>query len=193
MEQNEFNQSKDTTNGQDNASQPEVSLGSNDPQKSGTSSKGVITLSVIIALVIGFGAGMLATEATGLTVPGVGETETSEQPEKEEETVLEVPENAQVINECAEKRGKQFVEPDNIPFGPVYGVWEGEITSVEYMLGKEDFLGGEDYLDVDLMGAKYDHMNVGLLSEGHAGYPEPHYHVDLFTISSQESEQITCE
>lgn len=142
-------------------------------------------------MLVGFGAGILTAESADIT--STGDDSQQEAHQEEEATALEVPDNAQVINECAPNRGKQFVSSEDIPFGPVYGVWEGEITSVEYMLGKEDFLGGEDYINVDLMGAEYDHMNVGLLSEGHSGYQEPHYHVDLFTISHEKSEQITCE
>lgn len=199
MDNKQINQSNNSSSDQNNTNQaPQQPAGGQHNNNEG-SKKNVVTLAVIVALLAGFGGGVLAADTTGFSLLG---QETSEQHEEATETdgqdghsgsTLEVPDDAQVINECAARRGKQFVKPEDIPFGPVYGVWEDEITSVEYMLGKEDFLGGTDYNDVDLMGAEYDHMDVGLLSEGHAGYPEPHYHVDLFTISQEESEQITCE
>lgn len=148
----------------------------------------------LIALIIGFGGGWISSEMTGFTVVSEqSPAQQTDEPQTPETSRLQVPEQAEVIIECAEGRGKQYVLPENIPFGPVYNVWEGEVTSVEYMLGKEEFLGNRDYINVDLMNANYDHMNIGLLSQGHAGYPEPHYHVDLFTISHEESQQITCE
>lgn len=195
MDNNQINQSNDNAENQNNTNQASQKPTDDQQDNNKKTKKGILTLGVVIALLAGFGGGVLAAETTGLILFENEQSEPTETTNQEEQsgTVLEVPENAQVINECAEGRGKQFVKPENIPFGPVYGVWEDEITSVEYMLGKEDFLGGTDYIDVDLMGAEYDHMNIGLLSEGHAGYPEPHYHVDVFTISHEESEQITCE
>jgi hypothetical protein len=153
---------------------------------------GVIGVLVgILMLIVGFGGGWVAAEMTDFSVVRQQERET--QTQVTDGNQLEVPPEAEVINECAEGRGKQYVLSENLPKGPVYGVWNGEITSVEYMLGKEEFLGGQDFTNLDLMNARYDHVDVGLLSEGHSGYPEPHYHVDLYTISDEKSQQITCE
>lgn len=113
----------------------------------------------------------------------------------QEKKELKVPEGATVISECAKGRGKQFVLPENIPFGPVYNVHNGKVTSIEFMPAQEDFSAAakKDFLDLKLGNVEYDHMNVGLLSKGHAGYPAPHYHIDVFTISRAESLKITCE
>lgn len=191
------NSHTDTNQGGQSAPTPGSTVST--PADSGTSKHGrgwiipAVTVG-LITLLLGFGGGWVSSEMTSFTVVSerpqnqqTDESSTSETPQ------LEVPEQAEVIIECSEGRGKQYVLPENIPFGPVYNVWEGEITSVEYMLGKEEFLGNKDYINVDLMNANYDHMNIGLLSQGHAGYPEPHYHIDLFTISHEESQQITCE
>lgn len=106
---------------------------------------------------------------------------------------LSVPPEATVISECSRFRGKQFVLPEDIPTGPVYNVYEGEVIGLEFMLGKEELDSGEDFVDLAMGGVEYDHMDVGLLSEGHAGYPEPHYHIDIYTISKSEAEKITCQ
>lgn len=106
---------------------------------------------------------------------------------------LVVPEGATVISECAKGRGKQYVLPKDIPQGPVYNVYNGKVTSIEYMLGQEDVLRNKDYLNLPLENVRYDHINIGLLSKGHSGFPEPHYHVDVFTITHEEALKITCE
>lgn len=110
-----------------------------------------------------------------------------------EDKELAVPEGATVISECAKGRGKQYVLPKDIPQGPVYNVHNGKVTSVEYMLGQEDVLNNKDYLNLPLENVKYEHINIGLLSKGHSGFPEPHYHVDVFTIPHEEALKITCE
>lgn len=110
-----------------------------------------------------------------------------------EDKELAVPEGATVISECAKGRGKQYVLPKDIPQGPVYNVHNGKVTSVEYMLGQEDVLNNKDYLNLPLENVKYDHINIGLLSKGHSGFPEPHYHVDVFTIPHEEALKITCQ
>lgn len=199
MEQNKSNQSNNnanTENQQQVSGQPSRVENPDDGQQGAVVK---VVIAAAVALIVGFGGGMLASEATELTLLNDDESQQQEDTagqdgsQDEAGNQLEVPEGAEVISECAEGRGKQFVLPEDIPFGPVYGVWEDEVTSVEYMLGKDDFLDGTDYIDVDLMNEEYDHMNVGLLSDGHSGYPEPHYHVDIFTITHEESEQITCD
>lgn len=116
-----------------------------------------------------------------------------EQANKKKE--LKLPEGAVEINACAKGRGKQFALPNDIPFGPVYNIHEGKITSIEFMPAQADFSADspKDFIDLKLYGVEYDHINMGLLSNGHAGYPASHYHIDVFTITHAESTKITCE
>lgn len=106
---------------------------------------------------------------------------------------LEVPQGATIISQCAIGRGTQYVLPSDIPHGPVYNVYKGKVIGLEYMIGKDDLANNKSYLGLPLYGRAYDHIDVGLLSEGHAGYPEPHYHVDVYTISRAASAAITCK
>ena len=109
------------------------------------------------------------------------------------QTPIEVPQGATVISQCAVGRGTQYVLPSNIPHGPVFNVYQGKVVGLEYMIGVSDLAGNTSFYDLPLYGKKYDHIDVGLLSQGHAGYPEPHYHVDVFNISRAASAAITCK
>lgn len=148
---------------------------------------GVALLMLLVGLGVGFGvAQMTAPKPTqnAVDLPAPQQTADKE---------LTVPEGATVIAECAKGRGKQYVLPKDIPQGPVYNVYNGKVIGIEYMLGQQDVLSSKDYLDLPLQGVKYDHINIGLLSKGHSGYPDPHYHVDIFTISHEEALKITCQ
>jgi hypothetical protein len=105
---------------------------------------------------------------------------------------ISLPTNAIQIQKCADYKGTLFVEPENIPVGPVYMVKNGEVIGIEYMLSKEEFLNGKSYKFLKGLGLKVDHVNIGLLSKGHEGYTAPHYHVDIYTVPQDFEQQILC-
>lgn len=146
---------------------------------------------LILGLVIGFGAA--AATGTSLLEEKTSNNSNSAPAVSDTAKELQIPEGATVISECAAGRGKQYILPKDIPMGPVYNVYDGKVTSVEYMLSQEEVLASKDFLDLPLENVKYDHINIGLLSKGHSGYPDPHYHVDVFTITNEEASKITCE
>lgn len=109
------------------------------------------------------------------------------------EKELTVPQGATVIAQCAKGRGTQYALPKDIPLGPVYNVYEGKVIGIEFMVGKDDLVGAaKNYLNLPLSGAKYDHVNIGLLSQGHAGFTSPHYHVDIMMVPKTTTDKITC-
>lgn len=137
-------------------------------------------LLIIFAAGGGFGAGrMTAPKPKPTPVASLADTFT-------------LPQNATIISQCAKNRGTQYVLPKDIPLGPVYNVYNNKVIGIEYMIGKSDLIGGESYLNLPLNGQKYDHVNIGLLSNGHAGYPAPHYHVDIMTVPTSVTDKITC-
>ncbi len=153
--------------------------------------KGMLVLGaclLIVGLLGGYGIGhylMVPTAKTAET-PAI-----SSQPQAKK---LEIPREATVIAECAVGRGKQYVLPNDIPTGPVYNVWNNEVIGVEFMVGRDELLSqNKNFINLPLGGASYDHINIGLLSQGHAGFTQPHYHVDLFTVSNDEAQKITCK
>jgi len=142
---------------------------------------------LLVGLAAGFGIGHYALR------PAANQPDASKTPVAQIKE-LEIPKNATVIAECAVGRGKQYVLPEDIPTGPVYNVWNNKVIGVEFMVGRDELLSeNKTLVDLPLGGAVYDHINIGLLSQGHSGFPQPHYHVDLFTVPNAEAQQITCK
>lgn len=104
---------------------------------------------------------------------------------------LKVPTDATMTAQCAEGEGTQYVKPSNIPMGPIYNVWKGKVTGIEYMLGQSEIANSKT-LDLALQNQKYDHIDVMYEPSGHAGFTEPHYHVVLSMIPYSEEQKITC-
>ncbi|GAC1392307.1 MAG: hypothetical protein NVSMB46_07830 [Candidatus Saccharimonadales bacterium] len=143
----------------------------------------------ILLLLIGLGAGygighyvLKQKDEHALSAPAVNA-----------DKQLILPTDAVLVSECAKGRGKQYALPSDIPHGPVYNVLNDKVIGIEYMIGKDELIGGKSFLNLPLQNIKYDHVNIGLLSTGHAGYPQPHYHVDIFNISNDIASKITCE
>lgn len=106
---------------------------------------------------------------------------------------LQVPKGATIISQCSKGRGEQYVLPANIPHGPVFNVFNGKVIGIEYMISPTDLASDMTFFNLPTYGQKFDHLDVGLLSQGHTGYPVPHYHVDMYTVSRAFSQSITCK
>lgn len=144
-----------------------------------------VAVSVLIAALIFFGIGFWTGRNQGIA--SVKPTPTPVEPK------IQVPANATIVSQCEPGEGVQFVEPKNIPGGPVYNVWQNKVVGLEYMVSKDDLINlNKDISNLTTMGAKFDHMNIGFVSHGHAGFPTPHYHIELFTIPESEANKIVC-
>ncbi len=114
------------------------------------------------------------------------------QTEKATQGEIGLPVDTIQIQACADRKGSLYVRSGDIPVGPVYMVHEGKVIGIEFMLAKEDFLSGKSYKDLAGLNMEVDHVNVGLLSQGHEGYTRPHYHVDVYRVSKEVEEGIKC-
>ncbi len=111
---------------------------------------------------------------------------------KVENSLTALPNDAVLIQHCADHKGALYIKPNDIPVGPVYMIFNNALIGIEYMLGKDDFLNGKSYQNLAGLGVKVDHVNIGLLSQGHEGYTAPHYHVDLYNVSRTTEQGILC-
>ena len=103
-----------------------------------------------------------------------------------------IPQNAVRIQSCADRRGALYIRPEDVPIGPIYMVYDGEVIGLEYMLAQDDFLKGKPYINLPAHGMQIDHVNTGLIKHGHAGYSQAHYHVDLYRVKPEVEEAIIC-
>ncbi|GAC1387536.1 MAG: hypothetical protein NVS1B7_0660 [Candidatus Saccharimonadales bacterium] len=147
------------------------------------------TIALLLILIAGAGSYVYATGIANKKIDDVKRSSAAANVSQE----LSIPAGATVIAECAKGRGKQYVLPKDIPLGPVYNVSEGKVIGIEYMVGKDDLIGStKNFLNLPLNNIKYDHVNIGLLSQGHAGFPSPHYHVDVMMVPTSVTDKITC-
>lgn len=105
---------------------------------------------------------------------------------------LTLPADAVRIQACSDHRGTLYIRPQDIPIGPIYMVHDGKVIGIEFMLNQNEFLSGKSYKYLSALNITIDHVNTGLLSQGHAGYPLPHYHIDLYTVSREIEDTILC-
>ena len=164
---------------------PNIPLGTQ-PPKSRTTLLivGIVGLAVVCA-VGGFFAGHTTASSAKNTVM---------KPTPVVEAAITLPTDATQISKCAIGRGAQYALPKDIPLGPVYNVYQGKVIGIEYMVGKDDLLTkNQSFLNLALANQKYDHVNIGLLSQGHSGFPSPHYHVDVMMVPKTVTDLITCK
>lgn len=105
---------------------------------------------------------------------------------------ITLPADAVQVQACANNKGTLYTKPADIPLGPVYMVRNGKVIGIEFMLNKDEFLGGQSYKFLSVLGMKIDHFNLGLLSQGHEGNPVPHYHLDLYNVGKDVEQAIKC-
>lgn len=105
---------------------------------------------------------------------------------------LTLPKDAVQIQSCANNKGTLYVKPQDIPVGPVYMVNKNQVIGIEFMLSKDELVNGKSFKYLSGLNAKVDHVNIGLLSQGHEGYTSQHYHVDLYLVPREVEEGIAC-
>lgn len=103
-----------------------------------------------------------------------------------------IPQGATIISQCEPGLGTQYVLPKNIPMGPVYNVYKGQLIGIEFMVSKTDLATlNKSYANLPLFGYKYDHIDISSMA-AHAGFPVPHYQVDVMMAPSSITSKITC-
>ncbi|MFL5253887.1 MAG: hypothetical protein ACJ8AI_13515 [Rhodopila sp.] len=86
--------------------------------------------------------------------------------------------------------GTLYVQPDTLPEGPFYGYdRQGRLVNTFYMLPMR-LLNSHTMLDA-LQGTRLraDHVDVHY-TDGHPGVAEPHYHIILWDVSSEEAAKV---
>jgi len=89
---------------------------------------------------------------------------------------------------CVAALGDIYWIPKMLPFGPVYGAFNGKLVFEEYMIPQRDFEIGRNWQDLGVKsrGTPVDHVDIWFASHGHDGAPMPHYDVILFFVPHAE-------
>ena len=83
--------------------------------------------------------------------------------------------------------GTLYVDPSTLPVGPFLAYdRQGKLVSAVYMVPLKDFRAGQAYSALATPQVKADHVDI-YYNNGHAGVPDPHYHIVLWYISPEEA------
>src|SRR5580700_8599284 len=95
-----------------------------------------------------------------------------------------MPSDAQQLSPCVPGMGEHWGNPKNLPFGPIYGVYQGKIVFTEIMIDQRDFAAGKSWTDQlkPIAGHTIDHVDVEFNPQGHPGYTLPHYDVHAYFV-----------
>lgn len=116
--------------------------------------------------------------------------------DKNEVYVLALPEGTIQITPVVPAMGEHWSNPQagDLPTGPIYGVYNGKLVFLEYMIAQEDFKNGKNH--VNLAGMKgvpspsVVQMDVEFQATGHEGFEVPHYDIHAYFISEEEQQQV---
>ncbi len=109
-------------------------------------------------------------------------------PPAEHAKVLGLPEGTVPVGSCVPGMGEHWAQPQNLPFGPIYGVMKEKVVFVEIMVSQADFAAGKSWTEAlkPLTGHAVDHVDLEFLPKGHEGYEVPHYDIHAYFVSHQE-------
>jgi hypothetical protein len=86
--------------------------------------------------------------------------------------------------------GTLYVNPSTLPAGPFLAYdRQGHLVSSVYMIPLKDLRAGQAFNTLAVGKAKVDHVDI-YYNNGHAGVPDPHYHIVLWYISPQQVEAL---
>ena len=85
------------------------------------------------------------------------------------------------------KMGEHWANPKDMPLGPIYGVYKGQLIFFEFMIAQKDFKKGMSFLDLKSKLAvplpPVDHVDIDWEPHGHEGFEVPHYDIHLYFVS----------
>ncbi len=114
---------------------------------------------------------------------------------------MELPEGAQKLTDVIPQMGEHWANPAQLPFGPIYLVYKGEVIGIEYMWS-DDMLQeveiptpeGPEHLNALAplpVGVVVDHVDYAFMEHGHEGFEVPHHDLHMYFISPAEKAAIT--
>ena len=100
---------------------------------------------------------------------------------------VSLPKDARLIQTCEDKKGMLYIDPKDIPKGPVYMKNKNQILGIEYMVDTLDSIQLSQEIQSPL-----DHIEIHFLPNGHEGYSPAHYMIDFYFIDKNLESLITC-
>lgn len=129
---------------------------------------------------------IVATLALGglVMATGIGAPTAPQLPPQPKVRPAGIPAKAMLLSPCVAGMGEHWGIPQQLPMGPIYGVWNGKPVFTEIMLTTAQLEHGISYDDLRaLPGYHIDHVNVEYEPHGHEGLPVPHYDIHAYYVS----------
>lgn len=150
-------------------------------------------LLIILGVVVLVGGGTVGGYFYGKSQAKTVSNNSSGSQTEATKVALQVPEGATITAQCVAGRGTQYIMPKDIPYGPIYDVYQNKVIGLEYMVPKDTLpTTAVSKIHYALMNVPYDHIDIGAVPEGHAGFTMTHYHLDFLNITKEASDKITC-
>lgn len=113
---------------------------------------------------------------------------------------LALPADAIKLSDVIPQMGEHWANPAQLPLGPIYLVYKGDVIGIEYMW-TEDMMqemsiptpeGVEEFSALVPLpvGVVVDHVDVAFMQHGHEGFEVPHWDMHLSFISQAEKAAI---
>ncbi|MBW5447028.1 hypothetical protein GE107_13245 [Cohnella sp. CFH 77786] len=124
----------------------------------------------------------------------MGAQQVSWNEENQEAYVLALPAGSIQLTPVVPAMGEHWGNLQDLPTGPIYGVYEGKLVFIEYMIAQEDFIKGTSH--VNLSGMKgvpspaVIQTDIEFQEHGHEGFEIPHYDIHAYFITDEEQQQI---
>jgi hypothetical protein len=131
---------------------------------------------------------------------------------------ITLPADAVKISECIPFMGEHWIQPSKLPLGPIYSVYKGKVTAIEYMFTPDKIPGEQgakmtlddiaaymaknnltladivkaNQFHLDTFGASIQFISMDW-SAPHSGLAAPHYDVHAYLVDKTEAAQICPE
>ncbi|MGD8192131.1 hypothetical protein ACQCN2_19345 [Brevibacillus ginsengisoli] len=124
----------------------------------------------------------------------VGAQKVSWDETNKEAYVLALPEGTIQVTEVVPAMGEHWGNPQELPLGPIYGVYKGKLVFLEYMISQADLAQGKSLANVPGMKGLpmpgVVQVDWDFEPNGHPGFEVPHYDIHNYFISDEEQQKI---
>ncbi|MCM3787417.1 hypothetical protein M3221_03175 [Domibacillus indicus] len=104
--------------------------------------------------------------------------------------VLDLPDGVVQVTPVVPGMGEHWAKPQDLPAGPIYGVYEGRLVFIEQMLSQEEFASGKTWTNIagmrGLPSPSVEHSDIEFQPTGHEGFTNPHYDLHHYFTTHAE-------
>ncbi len=94
-----------------------------------------------------------------------------------------------LVSPCIPGMGYHYADPKTLPYGPIYGWYQGKWTFTEVMPNVQQFASAHQSWDDQLKplpGYAINHVDIWYEKNGHPGYWAPHYDIHAFYVPHKD-------